>query len=1158
MDSEVSHKEDPTTRPLRAIFLEDNPRDAKLLVSLLKREGYALQFEVTDSLEVFREGLSRTEWDIILADFNLPNWSAYEALEALKQSGKDIPLIVVTGSLGDEGAVECLKRGAADFVLKDRPARLPVAIQRALEEKRLRAKQKQAEDGLRESEVRYRMLFERNLAGIVQNTLDGQILDCNEEYARTLGFASRAQAVGGSVCDTWWAPVEREPFISRLREEGGIRNVELHLKRKDGKAIWVLENVTLVTRSQSKEPFVETTLVEITERKEAEMALARERDLLHSLMDNLPDYIFFKDRQSRIVRTNKAHASVLGLSDPAQAVGKTDFDLFPAEHAAQYFHDEQQLFETGQAITGRIEEVHDAASRHSWGLTTKVPIRDAEGQITGLVGVTRDITEQKKAEEALRRSEAHLAAGEELSHTGSWAWNLLTGELYWSQETYRIFGFEPSDGKTSIDVSFLARIHPEDQPKIQAGLDAAPTQREKTEADYRIVLPDGSMRHIHEIVYPLTDPAGKVVERHGVVIDVTERKQAEDALRRSEERFRRLMESEIVGVFVGDGEGRLIDANAAFLKMLAYNKEDLRGGTIRWDRMTPAEHLGVNERIAQQLAARGFTTAMETEYIRKDGSRVPVLVTLASLDAHTSQAVGLAIDLTEFKRTEAEKGRLATAIEQAGEAVVITDPQGTIEYVNPAFTLITGYDRDEVLGKNTRILKSGKQDPAFYDQLWAAILKGETWRGEMINRRKDGSTYTEQMSITPVRGARGNITHFIATKQDITERKLLEEQLRQAQKMEAVGRLAGGVAHDFNNLLTIISGYGELLRERMGPQDIGYVEEIIRAGERAAGLTRQLLAFSRRQLLSPRVLNLNLVVADLEKMLRRLIGEDVELATVKHPGLGQVRADPGQIEQVIVNLAVNARDAMPQGGKLTIETANINLDVNYSRTHANVPPGPYVMLAVTDTGVGMDAEVQGHIFEPFFTTKEKGKGTGLGLATVYGIVKQSAGNIWVYSEPGRGSMFKIYLPRVDEVAIEEEKARARPQAARGSETVLVVEDEEGVRSLVCTTLKSQGYKVLEASAPNEAISIVENFAEPIHLLLTDVVMPQMNGKELANRILAARSGTRVLYMSGYTDDAIIRHGVLDASTYFLQKPFTPGSLMQKVRDVLDAEADNKG
>ncbi|HEX5735915.1 MAG TPA: response regulator [Blastocatellia bacterium] len=391
---------------------------------------------------------------------------------------------------------------------------------------------------------------------------------------------------------------------------------------------------------------------------------------------------------------------------------------------------------------------------------------------------------------------------------------------------------------------------------------------------------------------------------------------------------------------------------------------------------------------------------------------------------------------------------------------------------------------------------------------------------------------------------------------DVTESKMLEEQLRHAQKMEAIGRLAGGVAHDFNNLLTAIIGYSQIVLASLGPNESlrKEVEEILAAGKRASSLTSQLLAFSRRQVLQPSVIDLNLVVSNTTKMLRRLIGEDIHLVTKLSPDLGRVKIDPAQIEQVIMNLAVNARDAMPSGGKLTIETSNTPLDEAYGREHINVQPGNYVMLAVTDTGVGMEADTRSHIFEPFFTTKEKGLGTGLGLSMVYGIVKQSGGYIWVYSEAGEGTTFKIYLPRVEgaeEAVLQRDDAEYLP---RGRETILLVEDEQAVRDLSARILRELGYTVIEASNGEEALVISSERANgEIHLLLTDVVMPQMSGKLLTDMVKAARPGIRVLFSSGYTDNALVHHGSLEPGTAFLQKPFSPGALARKVREVLDKE-----
>ena len=386
-----------------------------------------------------------------------------------------------------------------------------------------------------------------------------------------------------------------------------------------------------------------------------------------------------------------------------------------------------------------------------------------------------------------------------------------------------------------------------------------------------------------------------------------------------------------------------------------------------------------------------------------------------------------------------------------------------------------------------------------------------------------------------------------------------EEQLRQWQRVEAIGRLAGGVAHDFNNLLMTILGCSELLLRDFDPQDPRReeVEEIRRAAQRATSLTHQLLAFGRRQVLQPQVLGLNEIVENMNRMLRRLIGEDIQFLTILTPGLWPVKVDPGQIEQVIMNLVVNARDAMPDGGRLTIETANVNLDAEYARRHIAVKPGAYVMLAVTDTGCGMDVVTRSHLFEPFFTTKEKGKGTGLGLSMVYGIIKQSGGNIWAYSEIGKGSTFKMYLPKVEEAVRSYKPKEPIPVIARGTETILLVEDEEAVRTMICRVLQGSGYRILEARHGKEALEICRQHTGPIHLMVTDVIMPQMSGRELAEQLAPARPEMKVLFMSGYPDNAIVHHGVLESGTAFLQKPFTLNALENKVREVLGSSSPPK-
>ena len=513
---------------------------------------------------------------------------------------------------------------------------------------------------------------------------------------------------------------------------------------------------------------------------------------------------------------------------------------------------------------------------------------------------------------------------------------------------------------------------------------------------------------------------------------------------------------------------------------------------------------------------------------------------------------------TVFHRERAEEElreanqTLQSLVQTSPVAIIALDLEGNVKSWNSAAERIFGWTETEVIGQRIQIIPDSEWD-GFYSSLDITRRAGTYTDFETTRLRKDGSLIHVSLSAAPLVDGKGNINGSVAVMADITERKHLEDQFRQAQKMEAVGRLAGGVAHDFNNLLTAIIGYSQLVLARLHRDDQmrKEIEEIESAGQRAAGLTNQLLTFSRRQVLQPQVLDLNAIVADLAKMLQRLIGEDIVLATSLAPGIGFVQADRGQIEQIIMNLAVNSRDAMPGGGRLTIETFNADLDESYTADHINAHPGPHVVLTISDNGTGIDKETQSNIFEPFFTTKEQGKGTGLGLSTVYGIVQQSGGHIGLYSEVGQGTTFKIYLPRLAEVVGKHETRISQSGSLSGSETVLLVEDEDGVRELARRILEMYGYAVLEAAGSDDTLRICADHKGPIHLMLTDVVMPGANGRELAQQVSTIQPDIKVLYMSGYTDDAIVQHGVLDADTPFLQKPFTPSGLAGKVREVLD-------
>jgi two-component system, cell cycle sensor histidine kinase and response regulator CckA len=498
---------------------------------------------------------------------------------------------------------------------------------------------------------------------------------------------------------------------------------------------------------------------------------------------------------------------------------------------------------------------------------------------------------------------------------------------------------------------------------------------------------------------------------------------------------------------------------------------------------------------------------------------------------------------TERRLAESE-AQLAAVIGSAKDAIILADSDHKITLFNAAAEKMFRCPSARALGQQVSVFIPPEYHQAPGESFFQQVRQGT--RGV----RADGEEFPLEASVSRAESEGRRFYSIVA--RDITERVRLAEQLRQSQKMEAIGTLTGGIAHDFNNLLTVISGYTEMLLQRAGPDDPSYdlLRQVHRAGGRAADLTRQMLAFSRKQVLQPVLLDLNVLVAELGKLLRRVIGEDITLTTTLAPDLARVKADPGQMEQILMNLMVNARDAMPQGGSLTVETRNVELDATYAARQPEIQPGRYVLLAVSDTGVGMSEEVKARIFEPFFTTKPVGKGTGLGLSTVYGIVKQSGGQIEVYSEPGHGTAFKVYLPRAAGTT-SAAPTGAAVQTPRGAETVLLAEDENSVREITRLVLQSQGYTVLDAGDGGKALELCRSHPGPIHLLATDVVMPQMSGRQLAEAVAGLRPGVRILYLSGYADDAVVRHGVLETGVAFLQKPFTPLTLARKVREVLD-------
>jgi PAS domain S-box-containing protein len=1106
---------------LRILLIEDSPGDAELIQHEVRRADLYCTFRLVDSEDGLLSALRDFQPDIVLTDHALPGFGAPEAMKILRERAPGTPVIVVTGSLGEESAVDYLKAGAADYVTKERLKRLGPAVLRALDVKRGRDEQART---VRLQTATYRIaraamsapgldeLFPA-LHAIIQELMstgtffvalqdpetnalsfpyfvqqrDGVRIRDRRTHGRTAG-----KTLTGEVLRTR-QPLLATPDVRRDLAAQGVLDVAgseavdwLGVPLAVGdRVIGVLgvesdsRDVRLGEREREVLQFISTQVAMAIERSRA-LAELRSSELRgKAIIDAALDAVVTIDGEGTIRSWSPQAERVFGWP-ASDAIGETlQATIIPARYRQAHLDGLGRFLTTGEGpilnrrieVTGRHRDGHEIPLE-----LTVTPVRVENAWLFS--AFVRDISERKQVER--RRAAQYavtraLAEATTLAEAGRGVLQAICESLDWQWGALWIL-----DARRDV----LRCIEVWHKPDLEL----AEFERETRAASFArdVGLPGQ--------VWASGQPLWQT--------DVT--------------------------TLAGPRLPRLPHALAAGLR-----------GALLFPIRKGSEISGVLECFSQEL--------------RKPDA--DLLELAAALGSQIGQFIERQRAEDALRESETTYRSL---VETSPYGIFRSTPDGRLLAVNPALVSMLGYASEAEL-LDRRLAADICAAPEDRERLLDAVVMTGSVTHESVWKRKDGQKITVRQTGRVVRQPDGSVAHFTVVVEDITQHRLLEDQLRQSQKMEAVGRLAGGIAHDFNNLLTAILGSTDLLLETLPPNHPGAADaqETRKAALRAADLTRQLLAFSRQQVLAPRVLSVNGVVADMDRMLHRLIGEDVDLRTVLAADVGAVRADLGQLEQVILNLAVNARDAMSHGGKLTIETSNVDLDEAYGAAHAGVQPGPYVLLAVSDTGSGMDVATQARIFEPFFTTKPKGKGTGLGLATVYGIVKQSGGHIAVYTEPDRGTSFKIYLPRVAAAVDAVEAPQTGGGLLRGSETVLLVEDQEEVRRLTRRLLEARGYRVLVAADGHEALSMAESLGGPLHLLVTDVVMPQLSGREVALLLAPRHPAMKVLYLSGYADESIVHHGVLEPGVDFLQKPFTADALARKVRAVLDADSGHR-
>ncbi len=761
-----------------------------------------------------------------------------------------------------------------------------------------------------------------------------------------------------------------------------------------------------------------------------------------------------------------------------------------------------------------------------------------------------DITQQKNAEKQLLDTNIRLQLATDSAGVGIWDFDIKNNKLVWDDKMCQLYGISRQDFDQH-KYPWKSLLNPDDAQWVVEKSNKTIENGKDLDMEFRIIRPDGEKVYIRSKAVVVRDENNQPIRMTGINYDITKSKLAEQALKDSEDRFKALHNATFGGIAIHDN-GLILDCNQGLSDLTGFSVEELIGmnGFLLFSEK--------NREQVMQMVDNKYEKPYEAIGLKKDGSEYPIRLQSKNIPYKGKTVrVTEVRDLSESREAQKEHARIMAAVDQLAESVMITDPDGYIVYVNPAFSNITGYSSEEVIGRNTAFLESGMHEKEYYYHIYDVIDCGETWKGRFTNLKKDGSTYISQAIISPVKDDDGKIVNLVAVEQDVTESVIREEQMQQSQKMESIGKLAGGVAHDFNNLLMAIMGYVDLCRDELEPEHPVFelLNEITSAADKSVLITKQLLAFARKQNISPKIINLNEAISGILKLLCTMIGEDISLNWVPCDDPWMVKIDPSQIDQIMTNLFVNARDAIDGVGNIMIETYRTEIRTDYAcGDSAGVAKGQYMVIAFSDDGCGMDKKTQSNIFEPFFTTKDIGQGTGLGLATIYGIVGQNNGYVNVYSEPAQGTTFRIYLPRFNAENADKYDASDKDPAGEiqgGSETILLVEDEANIRAITSLILQKLGYKVLAAEKPASAIEISNEYEKKIDLLLTDVVMPEQNGINMAEELMKNRPNMKQLFMSGYTENVIFQKDIVKEEFNFLPKPFSTETLAVKIREILD-------